>query len=168
MRGRSQGFGVEKGRRGRRGRALSTCPSWVRRHGIASDRRWRDGRIVGFVGVAWHSGGALRTGGARGEPGRSERIREMQRQIETLEVCPPGERRAGDRARLTPLFPAAPGAAARSQDGPTPPTVRAESPGGGPAPPARCCPGAGTGPSPGGSLWPWSNGLGRGGRWSPA
>ena len=62
-------------------------------------------------------------------------IREMQRQIETLRVLPPADRRAGDRARSTPLFPAAPGEH-RWETAPTPPSVRVESSGGRPATPA--------------------------------
>ncbi len=63
-----------------------------------------------------------------------KRIREIQSELEMMiEAAPPAERRAGDRPRLTPIFPAPPavGPAAPA----APPTIPAESPGGHPPSP---------------------------------
>lgn len=74
-----------------------------------------------------------------------KRIREMHREIETIQVPPPVDRRAGDRPRLTSIFPVAgevgsttPGETVEAA--PTPPSVRVESGGGPSAPAARAAP----------------------------
>jgi uncharacterized membrane protein len=62
-----------------------------------------------------------------------KRIRAIQNELATIKGAPPAQRRAGDRSRLTPVFPALPAAGSAAPT--TPPTAPAESPGGHPPAP---------------------------------